>query len=169
MADNTGIGKAIKDGNGNALIMTAIFAAALANALPTPADSLYFEKQQVWKAQLEDGTITPKQYWIKDILNYYTFTAAWYVCVGAVLLAVGNGDYNRTAKLAILLVAGGLVVGVAQKNITKDEQIADLKKQQQDALAKKLGVSASTLSATPVAACAPPVPAVCNVNFKTNS
>jgi len=161
MADNTGIGKAIKDGNGNALIMTAIFAAAIANALPTPADARYFAAQQRWKEQLEDGKITPKQYWVKDILNYYTFTAGWYVLVGVVLLAVGNGDYNRTAKIAILLVAGGLVVGVAQKNISKDEALADLKKQQQAALAKKLGVSACTLSTTSVTAnaCAP-VPSV---------
>ncbi len=160
----TGIGQAIKNGNGNAIIMTAIFAAAIANSLPTPADSLYFKNQQAWKAKLESGQMTVKQYWVKDILGYYTYTTLWYIGIGVVLIAAGNGDFNRTAKMALLLAAGGLVVGVEQKNITKDEQLQELEKQQKAAIAKKIGVSACAL--TPTTACAP-VPAVCNTNFNT--
>ena len=37
-----GIGKVVNDGNGNAIIYTALLAGMIANALPTPADSIYF-------------------------------------------------------------------------------------------------------------------------------
>ena len=34
-----GIGKVVGEGNGNAIIYTALLAAMVANALPTPADA----------------------------------------------------------------------------------------------------------------------------------
>ena len=37
-----GINKVINDGNGNTLLYTALIAAAIANTLPTPFDSIYF-------------------------------------------------------------------------------------------------------------------------------
>ena len=53
----SGFEDVIKSGNGNTLILTALIAAAIANALPTPADGLYFSMQQRIKEQLEKGEI----------------------------------------------------------------------------------------------------------------
>lgn len=124
-----GFEQIIKEGNGNALIITALLAAALANAVPTPADGFYFSMQQRIKEQLEKGEISPKEYWTKDILHYYTFTAAWYVFLVILVLALG-GKYETNAKILIVIISGGLVLGVWKKNIEKDMEIQRLSKLQ---------------------------------------
>lgn len=119
---NFGIDKAIKDGNGNTLIFTAIAAAALANCVPTPADAVFFWRQQVDKQLLSEGKISPKQYWTRDVVGYYTYTAAWYGLVLATLAAVG-GTYKTKSRILLGLVGAGVVVGVIAKNIRKDEEL----------------------------------------------
>ena len=124
----SGFEDVIKSGNGNTLILTALIAAAIANALPTPADGLYFSMQQRIKEQLEKGEITPKEYWTKDILHYYTFTAGWYVLLILFILALG-GKYQTNAKILIVLISGGFVFGIWKKNIEKDEALQKLQKE----------------------------------------
>lgn len=126
---NLGFGKIIAEGNGNALIITALLAAAISNALPTPADGLYFNMQQKIKEKLEKGEITPKEYWTKDILHYYTFTTAWYIFLVLIVLALG-GKYETNAKILIVIISGGFVLSVWKKNIEKDMAIQRLQKLQ---------------------------------------
>lgn len=126
---NLGFGKIIAEGNGNALIITALLAAAISNALPTPADALYFNMQQKIKEKLEKGEITPKEYWTKDILHYYTFTTAWYIFLVLIVLALG-GKYETNAKILIVIISGGFVLSVWKKNIEKDMAIQRLQKLQ---------------------------------------
>ena len=87
-----GINKVVSDGNGNALIYTALIAAAVANAIPTVADGFYFSLQQKWKQELEEGKITAEQYWKRDIFHYYTITSGYY---GVVLLTMVALNKNR--------------------------------------------------------------------------
>ena len=124
----SGFGEVIKSGNGNTLILTALIAAAVANALPTPADGLYFNMQQKIKEQLNKGEITPKEYWTKDILHYYTFTAGWYILLILLILAVG-GKYQTNSKILIVLISGGFIFGVWKKNIEKDEALQKLQRE----------------------------------------
>lgn len=124
----SGFSDVIKSGNGNTLIITALVAAAVANALPTPADGFYFSMQQEIKEQLEKGDISAKEYWTRDIVNYYTFTAAWYVFLILLVLAIG-GEYKTNAKILIVIISGGLVFGAWKKNIEKDEAIMKLQKE----------------------------------------
>jgi hypothetical protein len=122
-----GIGKALSDGNGNALIFTAVASAALANCIPTPADAIYFWRQQVDKQELEDNKITPKQYWTRDVIGYYGYTAAWYALVLTTMAAVG-GTYQTKARILLGLLGAGVVIGVVAKNIQKDEELKNLNK-----------------------------------------
>ena len=124
----SGFGEVIKSGNGNTLILTALIAAAVANALPTPADGLYFNMQQKIKEQLNKGEITPKEYWTKDILHYYTFTAGWYILLILLILAIG-GKYQTNSKILIVLISGGFIFGVWKKNIEKDEALQKLQRE----------------------------------------
>lgn len=124
----SGFGEVIKSGNGNTLILTALIAAAIANALPTPADGLYFSMQQRIKQELEEGKITPKEYWTKDILHYYTFTAGWYILLILFILAIG-GKYQTNSKILIVLISGGFIFGVWKKNIEKDEALQKLQRE----------------------------------------
>jgi Flp pilus assembly pilin Flp len=123
-----GINKVVKDGNGNTLIYTALIAAMLANAIPTVADGLYFSLQQKWKQQLEDGIITPEQYWSKDIGHYYTITAGYYAIVLLTMLALNKNSFSSNSKILLGILGGGLVISVGMKNVEKDKQILELKK-----------------------------------------
>jgi hypothetical protein len=123
-----GIEKVIKEGNGNTLLYTALIAAMLANAVPTVADGLYFSLQQKWKKELEEGTITPEQFWTRDVGNYYTITAGYYAIVLATMLALNKNSFTQNSRILLGLIGGGVVVGVAMKNIQKDKELAELKK-----------------------------------------
>ena len=124
-----GINKVIKDGNGNTLIYTALIAAMLANAIPTVADGIYFSLQQKWKQQLNEGKITPEQYWSRVVGHYYTITAGYYAIVLATMLALNKNSFSKNSKILLGLVGGGVVVGVAMKNIQKDKELAELRKE----------------------------------------
>jgi hypothetical protein len=139
------IKKIIDNGDGNAILLTALIAAAVANSLPTPFDAIYFNRQQKLKQQLEAGQITPKQYWYHDVGEYYLWTSLWYVCLIGVVYAL-NSKYSTNSRVLVVLVSGGLVFGVMQKNINKDTEIADLKKQQLDALTQKSGTGDTSYS-----------------------
>ena len=125
---NLGINKVIEEGNGNTLIYTALIAAMAANAIPTIADGFYFSLQQKWKQELQEGKITPEQYWQRDILHYYTITAGYYGVVLLTMLALNKNSFSTNSKILLGLLGGGLVIGVGMKNIQKDKQIAELKK-----------------------------------------
>ena len=125
-----GIKKVIKEGNGNTIIYTALIAAMLANAVPTVADGWYFSLQQKWKQELQDGKITPEQYWRRDIGHYYTITAGYYGVVLLTMLALNKNSFSTNSKILLGLLGGGLVISVGMKNVQKDKQIAELKKEQ---------------------------------------
>jgi hypothetical protein len=127
---NLGINKVIKEGNGNTIIYTALIAAMLANAVPTVADGWYFSLQQKWKQELQDGKITPEQYWRRDIGHYYTITAGYYGVVLLTMLALNKNSFSTNSKILLGLLGGGLVISVGMKNVQKDKQIAELQKEQ---------------------------------------
>lgn len=124
----SGFSEVIKSGNGNTLIITALVSAAIANMMPTIFDSAYFNLQFRLKQELQEGKITPREYWTKDILHYYTYTAAWYVLLLLIVLAIG-GKYKTNAKILVVLISGGLVFSVWKKNIEKDEALQKLQKE----------------------------------------
>jgi len=123
-----GIKKQIDGGNGNTIIYTALIAAMLANAIPTIADGFYFSLQQKWKQQLEEGKITPEQFWTRDVGNYYTITAGYYAVLLLVMLSLNKNSFANNSKILLGLIGGGVVIGVAAKNIQKDKQLAEIRK-----------------------------------------
>lgn len=124
---DTGITKAVKDGNGNTIIYTALIAAAIANFTPTPFDAIYFSRQQKLKEQLEKGEISVEKYWWHDVGGYYIYTSAWYVALFGILYAMNNSA-KRNTKILAGLVGVGVVAGVVARNIKKDKDIAELHK-----------------------------------------
>lgn len=122
-----GIGKVIKEGNGNTILYAALIAAMVSNFLPTVADGWYFSLQQKWKQQLNEGEITPEQFWRRDVVNYYTITAGYYGVILLTMLALNKNSFSSNSKLLLGLIGGGVVVSVAMKNVEKDKAIKDLK------------------------------------------
>jgi hypothetical protein len=122
-----GFKKVIDNGDGNSLIYAALIAAMVANAVPTVADGWYFSLQQKWKQQLEEGKITPEQYWTRDIGHYYTITAGYYGIVLLAMLALNKNSFSTNSKILLGILGGGLVIGVGMQNVKKDKEIQALR------------------------------------------
>ena len=93
----------------------------LSDIIPTPADALYFYEQRVNKQKLEKGEITPRQYWLKDVIGYYGYNPLWWATVLGVAYSLGK-TYEQKRNILIGMIASGAVVGVIYKNIKKDEE-----------------------------------------------
>ena len=125
---NLGIKKIIDQGNGDAIIYTALGAAILANCIPTIADGFYFYKQQQWNSLVQKGEITPEQYWTRDVIGYYTITAGYYAIVLVTIVSLKQKSFSTKSKILLGLVGGGAVISVVLKNIQKDKKINNFEK-----------------------------------------
>jgi uncharacterized membrane protein YkvI len=92
----------------------------LSDLIPTPADAVYFSFQRNNKQKLEEGKITPKQFWIRDAVGYYGFNPIWWASVFGASALLGK-NFNQKRNIFIGLIAGGIVLSVLNKNIKKDE------------------------------------------------
>lgn len=106
------------------LIYTALIAAALGDLIPTLADAVYFDQQQKQKQKLNDGVITPKQYWLTEAFLYYGLNPIYWLLIFLIVYNV-KGDYHLKAKVALGIIAFGVVVFIIQKNIKKDEALSN--------------------------------------------
>jgi hypothetical protein len=123
-----GIGKVIKDGNGNTLIFTALIAAAIANTLPTPFDSIYFRRVNQLERKFDDGEISAEKLEWHVAAEYYLWTTLWYLSLFGIIYFF-DGEYGTNSKILIVFVAGGLVWGAVQKNIEYDLDVEKRKKE----------------------------------------
>jgi hypothetical protein len=123
---NLGIQDVIKNGNGNTLIYTALLSGAIANSLPTPFDGIYFRRINQLKIDYDNKKISAEKMENHIALEYYLWTSLWYVTLFTGLYAFG-GKYHNNARILLLLVGGGLVIGSVQKNIERDKEIEKLK------------------------------------------
>jgi hypothetical protein len=121
-----GIGKVVNDGNGNAIIYTALLAGMIANALPTPADSIYFYRVNKLERQFDAGEISAEKLEWHVAGEYYLWTALWYGTLFLGIYSIG-GKYKNNSRLLFALVASGIAVGVIQKNIEVDKAIQERK------------------------------------------
>lgn len=103
------------------LIYAALFGAAIGDALPTIADSVYFYQQRKLKEKLTKGDITPKQYWNREAIYYYTTNSVYWLIIAGILYNI-KGDYHKKLKIGLWLIGGGAVIGVIAKNIKEDEK-----------------------------------------------
>lgn len=117
-----GIKKVISNGNGNTLIYTALLAAAIANTLPTPFDSIYFRRVNKLQRDFDADKISAEKLEWHVAGEYYLWTSLWYVTLFSGIYAIG-GKYKDNMKILLALAAGGLVVGAVNKNIQIDKEI----------------------------------------------
>lgn len=113
------IKSAVKGGHGEAILYAGAIGLLLSDVIPTPADSLYFSLMQKNKRKLENGEITPKQYWERDAFLYYSLNPLWWGLVLAALYYT-KGEYTTKMRVGFGIIAAGGVIGVLNKNIQKD-------------------------------------------------
>lgn len=117
-----GIKKVVDEGNGNTLLYTALIAAAIANAVPTPFDSIYFRRVNKLQRDYDEDKISPEKLEWHIAGEYYLWTSLWYATLFTGVYAFG-GKYKTNAKVLLGLVAGGLVIGAVNKNIQINKQL----------------------------------------------
>jgi hypothetical protein len=120
------IKSAVSSGHGNAILYAGAIGLLLSDVIPTPADGLYFSLMQKNKAKLQANEITPKQYWTRDAVLYYSLNPLWWsIILGAMIYTKGN--YTKKAKVGLGILATGVVLSVLHKNIKKDEELMQKK------------------------------------------
>jgi hypothetical protein len=113
---------AINSGHGNALLYAGALGLLVSDIIPTPADAVYFRVMAKNKQKLDNGEITPKQYWTRETVFYYGLNPLWWTLfLGA--LYYTKGDYNSKVKVGLALLAGGAVIGVLNKNIKEEQKL----------------------------------------------
>lgn len=117
-----GIAKVVNEGNGNAILYTALLGAMIANAVPTPFDAIYFRNVNKLERQFDAGEITAEKLEWNVAGQYYAWTALWYATLFTGIYAFG-GKYKTNARILLALVAGGLVIGAVQKNIQFNKEV----------------------------------------------
>ena len=117
-----GIKKVVDEGNGNTLLYTALIAAAVANAVPTPFDSIYFRRVNKLQRDYDENKISPESLEWHIAGEYYLWTSLWYVTLFTGVYAFG-GKYKTNARVLLGLIAGGLVIGAVNKNIQTNKEI----------------------------------------------
>ena len=113
---------AISSGHGNALLYAGALGLLLSDVIPTPADAFYFRVMGKNKQKLENGEITPKQYWTREAILYYGLNPLWWGLFLGVLYYT-KGDYTNKVKLGFGLLAAGAVIGVLNKNIKEEQKL----------------------------------------------
>lgn len=113
--------EAVKSGHGNALIIGVGAGLIASDLIPTPADAIYFRAMAKNKKLLEEGKITPKQYWTRDAILYYGLNPIWWTLVVSTVV-FSKASFNDKVKLGIGLIGAGAVVGVLAKNIREEEK-----------------------------------------------
>lgn len=122
-----GIKEIVKNGNGNALIYTALIAAAIANTLPTPFDAIYFRRINKLEHDYDDGKISAEKLEWHRAGEYYLWTTLWYGALFAGVYALG-GTYKNNVRILMAVASGGLVLGAVNENIKIKKEIENRKK-----------------------------------------
>jgi hypothetical protein len=117
-----GFNKVINDGNGNTLLYTALIAAAIANTLPTPFDSIYFRRVNKLQRDYDEDKISPETLEWHVAGEYYLWTSLWYGALFTGIYAFG-GKYKTNARILLAIAAGGLVIGTVNKNIQINKEV----------------------------------------------
>lgn len=100
-------------------LYVGLIGAILGEILPTPSDPIDFYLERKWRVQLEQGEITPEQYWKRIAAKYYLLDATWWTIVFGTALLV-KGDFKRKAMIVGAVIGAGAAVGVLGQNIKKD-------------------------------------------------
>lgn len=105
----------------NGVLYAGAVGLLLSNIIPTPADALYFHREKKLKEKWDNKEITPEKYWQKTATAYYVYKPVWW---GLVISAMyfTKGDVKDKARIGLMIVGAGAVVGIVYRNYTKDIQ-----------------------------------------------
>jgi hypothetical protein len=101
-----------------ALLYAALTGAVVGDILPTPATAWSYYRMKVLQKRKEDGSITQKELEEGIAQAYSIALPMWWIAVFGII-HFHKGSFEDKAKLALMLVGGGAVVGALFKNHVK--------------------------------------------------
>lgn len=102
-----------------ALLYSAIAGAIVSDVVATPASTWAYYKMRKYQEQEKSGLITSKEAEKKIGQAYYLATPIWWGLVFA-LVHFKKGGFNEKAKLALVVVSGGAIIGSIYKQYIKN-------------------------------------------------
>ena len=90
----------------------------MGDILPTPATAWSYYRMKVLQKRKEDGSITQKELEEGIAKAYSIALPMWWIAVFGII-HFHKGSFEDKAKLALMLVGGGAVVGALFKNHVK--------------------------------------------------
>ena len=102
--------------------------AIIADALPQPFDAFHFYYEKKNRDKFISGEITPKQYWNRNVASYFGFDTLWWLLLLGVAISV-KGNVKDKLSVVGAVIGAGAVVAIIHKNIRKDEEEQELKKE----------------------------------------
>lgn len=107
--------------HGNGVLYAGAVGLLLSNFIPTPAEALYFYREKKLRVKWENKEITSEKYWQKTATTFYIYQPVWWgIVIGAMYLT--KGETKDKAKVGLLIVGAGAVIGIVYRNYTKDIQ-----------------------------------------------
>lgn len=101
-----------------AMLYAALAGAVVSDIVPTPAMAWAYYRMKVLKKKNEDGQLSEKEL-EKEIGKAYAYALpAWWIGVFAVV-HFHKGGFEERAKLALMIVGGGALVGALFKQYVK--------------------------------------------------
>lgn len=104
-----------------AALYTFMLGLIVSDIVPTPADGVYFYIQRNLRNKYNNGEITPKQYWAREALAYYTLNPIYWAILMGIVISIKGGTMHKL-KVASALIGAGAVAGVLFYNVKKDIQ-----------------------------------------------
>ena len=113
----------------------------LSNIIPTPAEALFYHTEKKLRNKWDNDEITAEKYWQKTASAYYLYKPVWW---GIVISAMyfTKGDVKNKAKIGLIMVTAGAVVGIIYKNYTKD--IQDIRREVLTSMEPKKNITGTT-------------------------
>ena len=113
----------------------------LSNIIPTPAEALFYHTEKKLRDKWDNDEITAEKYWQKTASAYYLYKPVWW---GVVITAMyfTKGDVKNKAKIGLIMVTAGAVVGIIYKNYTKD--IQDIRREVLTSMEPKKNITGPT-------------------------
>lgn len=102
-----------------ALLYSALAGAIVSDVIQTPATAWAYYNMRKYKERVKSGKISEREAEQKIGRGYYLALPAWWIVVFTAI-HFSKGGFDQKAKVAVLLVSTGAIVGTIFKKYVKD-------------------------------------------------
>lgn len=107
------------------LLYAGLIGLVASDIIPGWGDFFFIKFQRKLRDRWAKGEISSKEYWRKELGNYYLLNSGYWLIVGTAVYFTPK--YENKIKVGLALIGAGAVTAIIYKNIVKDqeEQLAE--------------------------------------------